>query len=419
MSFYARLRSWFDLNRAVYGYRIESPSPVPSDDDQQALIASYAGWVYACANKNAVRVAAQPLKLYATTSTGESQLKCVHRAVDKKVDERVRKALPPHRQKAATVDEVLDHPLLDLLVRVNENQGQFELFELTQVSMELCGGAYWWLIPNTVGQPGQILILPPHLVKIVLGTGDKLIKSFVLGNASNEKVIPAEQIVYFRFPNPDGSVYGYPPARAAWGSILDYRAMQSYERALNNNQGVPSLFIKYSGVVEKPELARIEADWNRKIRGVNKAGRVMVGDNKFDVTPVGLSPREMSFREGRKWARTEIAGCFGIPLDLLDTEDSNRATATTANRSYEQFTIKPRLQRIADKLNERLVPQYDERLWLQYDENVPEDKEQLLEETVGLTAAGILTVNEARGRYNLPPIAAKPEEQPGEEQNQA
>jgi HK97 family phage portal protein len=180
--------------------------------------------------------------------------------------------------------------------------------------------------------------------------------------------------------------------------------MRKYERSLNANLGVPSLFVSYDGKYEKSEMTRAEADWNRKFQGLDKSGKVVVGDSNFKVQTIGLSPRDMSFREGRRWCRTEIAGCFGIPDDILSTENSNRSTATTANHTYEHFTILPRLTRIADKLNEALCPRYDSRLYLAYDNNVPRDEVAYLNETVQLSTAGILTVNEARARYNLLPI---------------
>lgn len=404
MGFISRLRSMVGLGRALYGYQLDSPIPADPEADNAALINSYRSWIYVCAGRNASRVASQPLKLYATTSGGQSGLKCLHRPLVGKELALVRKSLKPSL-KSADVAEVQEHPVLDLLAYVNELMGQFELFELTELGLELCGNAYWWLTPGALGRPKEILVLPPHLVKIKLSS-DKMVGSYVLGTPPNETVIPADEVIQFRFPNPDGSVYGTGPAQAAWGSLLDYRSMQAYERALNLNMGVPSLFIKYSGVVEKAELTRIESDWNRKLRGTSKSGRVMVGDSKYDVTPVGLSPRDMSFREGRKWARTEIAGCFGVPQDLLDPTDSNRATSTTANFQYEQFTILPRLTRISDKLTERLCPMFDDRLFFAYEPNVPEDVVVKADETTKLVDAGILTVDEARERYNLPPMTA-------------
>lgn len=329
MGMLKRLRSLFDVGRAIYGYQLDSPIPASPEADNIALINSYKSWIYVCAGRNATRVASQPLRLYATTSGGQPALKCANRPLAGKELDAVRKSLRPSL-KQAEVAEVSAHPALDLLAYVNEMMGQFELFELTELGMELTGNAYWWLVPGPLGRPKEILVLPPHLVRIRLDS-ERLVGAYVLGSPPDEKVISAEEVIQFRFPNPDGSVYGYGPAQAAWGSVLDYRSMQQYERALNQNMGVPSLFIKYSGVVEKAELTRIESDWNRKLRGTSKSGRVMVGDSKYDVTPVGLSPRDMSFREGRKWARTEIAGCFGVPQDLLDPTDSNRATSTTAN----------------------------------------------------------------------------------------
>jgi len=402
MGLMSRLRSLFDVGRARYGYALDSPLPADPEADYAGLINSYKSWIYVCASRNASRVATQPLRLYATTGRGQSELKCPHRPLVGKELASIRKTLKP-RLKTADVAEVQEHPVLDLLDYVNELMGRFELFELTELGQELTGNAYWWLTPGPLDRPQEILVLPPHLVRIKLD-GSNLVGTYVLGTPPNEREIPADQVIHFSFPNPDGSVYGYGPAQAAWGSVLDYRSMQLYERGLNQNMGVPSLFIKYAGVVEKAELTRIEADWNRKLRGVNKAGRVMVGDSKYDVQPVGLSPRDMSFESGRKWTRLEIADAFGVPIDLLDTENSNRATAQTANAQYEQFTIKPRLTRLADKLNERLLPLYDDRLFFQYDENVPKDAAGQLTEVVGLTTAGIITIDEARERYDLPPM---------------
>jgi HK97 family phage portal protein len=402
MGFFSRLRSLADWGHSVYGYRVDSPQPIDQEADTEALVRSFFSWVYVCASKNACRVASQPLRLYAETAGRKLDYR--HRELSGDSLKHHQKIL---RHEKAVVVEILSHPLVDLLNRVNSYQGRFELFELTELGLELTGNAYWWMVPGELGLPGEILILPPQLVKIKLDAKN-LIGSYVFGHSPNEKIIPADQVIHFRFPDPSGSVYGYAPAKAAWGSILDERAMRKYERSLNANLGVPSLFVSYDGKYEKAEMTRAEADWNRKFQGLDKSGKVVVGDSNFKVQPIGLSPRDMSFREGRKWSRLEIADCFGVPIDLLDTENSNRATATTANRTYESLTIKPRLTRISDKLNERLCPMYDSRLYVEFDENVPRDEVAYLNETVQLSTAGILTVNEARERYSLPPIKETP-----------
>jgi HK97 family phage portal protein len=408
MGFFSRLRSLSTWGRSVYGYGVDSPQPIDQDADVDALVKSFFSWVYVCSSKNACRVASQPLRLFA--ETGGRKLDYRHRVLSGDLLSHHKKIL---RNEKAVVVEILSHPLVDLLNRVNSYQGRFELFELTELGLELTGNAYWWLVPGPLGLPGEILILPPQLVKIKLDAKN-LIAAYVFGHSPNEKTIPADQVIHFRFPDPSGSVYGYAPAKAAWGSILDDRAMRTYERALNANLGVPSLFVSYDGKYEKPEMARAEADWNRKFRGLDKSGKVIVGDSGFKVQSIGLSPRDMSFREGRKWARTEIACAFGVPLDLLDPADSNRATSTTANHTYNQFTIQPRLTRISDKLNERLCPLYDSRLYVEFDNCVGRDEAQYLNETVQLTSAKILTINEARERYNLAPLPepTEPPEKP-------
>jgi SPP1 gp7 family putative phage head morphogenesis protein len=88
----------------------------------------------------------------------------------------------------------------------------------------------------------------------------------------------------------------------------------------------------------------------------------------------------MSFLQGRKSTREEIAAIFGVPQSLLTTESVNRANAETGEYSYMKNTILPRTRRAEQKINEKLLPMYDERLFCAFDNPVPEDKEHRLKE---------------------------------------
>src|ERR671933_628540 len=75
------------------------------------------------------------------------------------------KALPPHLAKAQKLEEVLDHPLLTLLRQVNPVHNAFDLWELTQLYLEVHGRAFWYLALDPVLHvPREIWVLPAQNV---------------------------------------------------------------------------------------------------------------------------------------------------------------------------------------------------------------------------------------------------------------
>ena len=61
------------------------------------------------------------------------------------------------RRGAQAIEEVVEHPLLSLLRQVNTTHNAFELWELTQLYMEVHGSAYWLLQDDeAVGIPAAI-----------------------------------------------------------------------------------------------------------------------------------------------------------------------------------------------------------------------------------------------------------------------
>ena len=119
--------------------------------------------------------------------------------------------------------------------------------------------------------------------------------------------------------------------------------------------------------------------------------------------PLTLAQEDDSQKQG---FFSKIASAFGVPYSYLDSSDAKKATSEIAERTYAKTTILPKITRIAEKLNEQLVPLYDDtgRMFLAYDNPVPQDKKALLAENVAYVNTGIMTVNEARLKIGLPKL---------------
>ncbi|MGC8625854.1 MAG: hypothetical protein ACP5VQ_11410 [Phycisphaerae bacterium] len=65
---------------------------------------------------------------------------------------------------AAAVEEITDHPLLNLLEKDNDGLNGYQLRYMTGVYMEVFGGAYWLLEPGPFEPVRRIKVLPTQRV---------------------------------------------------------------------------------------------------------------------------------------------------------------------------------------------------------------------------------------------------------------
>lgn len=136
-------------------------APTPNE-----ILAELKNTAWTCASVNAAVCASFPPRLYVTTRHDQPRPKCLTKALPSATEQRLRTA--PHlsgRTKSAhRIEQVMEHPLLDLLVQVNPVMNAFDLWELTTLYQEVHGAAYWLLDIGPLGTPQQIWILPSQNV---------------------------------------------------------------------------------------------------------------------------------------------------------------------------------------------------------------------------------------------------------------
>ena len=148
----------------------QSGKPYIKPTKLKQFVNRYASWVYACANRNAINSAQVPLNLFVAKPTGAKNNSRFRTIKPNKETVGYLKSSPSTRQyvvRAAEIEQLLEHPFIDLIQNVNEFMNGFELFETTFLFLELTGNAYWYIGPNDTdstapygrpfikGQPGD------------------------------------------------------------------------------------------------------------------------------------------------------------------------------------------------------------------------------------------------------------------------
>jgi len=360
----------------LFGSEKSYGRPAPQDFDKQ--VAHYRSWAFACAQKNAFSVAKVPLKLYTEKIDGDEK----------------------------ELEEITEHPFLDMMRNVNPFSNRFELWTLTQTFLELTGNAYWWMPKDALRTPNQIWHIPSNWMRIV-PSAEKFISGYVMivpQRNSAPVPLPEDEVVHFKFPSPFDIFYGTGPLfAAAYGMDMNDQMKEwGINYFLNNAQ--PSGVLQMEDSIDDKQYQRLKDDWNQRHRGSGNAGKIAVLQGGMKYVQTGSNLRDARFEDVSREVRDEILAIFGVPASKLGlVEDVNRANADANDYSYQKETVLPRLMLIEEKINEKVMPMFDESLIAKFDNPVPEDKEFRLREIESHINCGYSTIDEEREKDGLDP----------------
>ena len=404
-----------------------------SPENYTSLLNAYKSWVYVCASKNATSFASFPLRLY-VAKPSKSKMLVETRPISKETKRflcsKEMGHLDRYLRKAVEVEEVLEHPFIELMKNVNPFMNEFELKEMTCLNQELTGNNYWYLLNNNMGLPIQIWIVPPDKMKII-PSKEEFIRGYMYKNGLNEVAFDKLEIVHYKYPSPTSAYYGMGVVGAIAHAYNINENMNRYENSLFANMARPDGILTTDFPINPDEQTRMGNEWNQRYSGVNKVGKTAILANGLKYQQISINPKDLNFLEGRKVTKEEIVNGFGQTLALYD-KDANRANSDAAIYMLMRDAISPRHRRNEQKINEQILPRYDERLFCVYENCVPEDKEfKQKVRTEGVNT--YITVNEIRkeeGREDveggdtlyvsslLMPLGTKPDERELEEVSQ-
>jgi HK97 family phage portal protein len=387
----------------VDSYRLNR-NPTPNE-----LLQELKGAAWACASINAAVCAAYPPNLYVATVDGTQPVpKCLTRALHPANERRLRHSrhLPPRITKAQHIAEVLDHPLLTLLRKVNPVHNAFDLWELTQLYLEVHGKAFWYLRLGPLGIPDEIWPLPAQNVTPRRNPNStNLVDYYEYRTGAKEQRFAPGEILFFRYPDPrDPYLGGLSPLRACYEQIAIASEYAAFKNAKFQNHALPDALISPEEVIGEEERDRLETQWNRKLKR-GGAGKVVIAESGMKVQLLAHSMGDLALLADLKATKEDIANAFHVPLSYLTT-NTNLANLQAARTQHMGLAIEPRLQRRDQKLNEQLLPLYDPtgRLFLASEDPVPVDRDAgIAQQTIDLKY-GVVTINEVRGERGLPPV---------------
>jgi HK97 family phage portal protein len=371
------------------------------------LLGELKGAAWACISINAAVCATYSPRLYVVTHHNSPRPKCLTRPLDARTDKRLRCApqLAYCTKSAATIEEVTDHPLLDVLTKPNPLLNAYDLWELTTTYLEVTGKAYWYLEPGPFGVPQAIWILPSQNVTPQRRPDSpNPVDYFEYRSGKKRQEFPTQDVVFFRYPDPrDPYLGGLSPLRACYEQVALTSEFAATKSAIYENRGIPSALLSPDEVIGEEERDRLETQWNQKFRR-GGAGKVVVAESNMKLQLLNQSMGDLAALADMRASKEDIANAFHVPIAFF-TSQTNLANLQASQAQHMAQAINPRVQRRDEKLNQSLVPLFDPtgRLFLSSDDPVPVDQQaNLMQQDLDMKY-GILTINEIRSGRGLPP----------------
>lgn len=372
-------------------------------------IGYHKSWVYVCNNYNAKSQARQILRLYTTKKKGSPKFKnTVTQPVSTKQLMRLKKS--PHLQKWTTrkdvdIEEVLEHPFLNMISQVNPILNQAYMWMLTETFMGLTGNAMWWVRRNKLGVPYQIWLLEPQYTIPVLGeTIDEYIKRYDYRVGTNVTSFEPESIIHFKYPNPNNQAIGMSPIAGVSDQVRIDEQIQSYSKGLFRNMARPDGVLEVDDELGEEAFKRMKKEWQQMYGGASKAGQVALLEGGAKYKAISMKPRDLGMQEGGKNVMEVISSGYGVPVVLLVPEKANKAVSQVAYAQYMRDTQDPKNKLYEQTINEHLLAMYPEaNIFCAFDDCILEDKEFGLKEKESNLKTGYSTINELRKEDGVEP----------------
>ncbi|HEY1119911.1 MAG TPA: phage portal protein [Acidimicrobiales bacterium] len=228
---------------------------------------------------------------------------------------------------------------------------------------------------------------------------------------------------------PDQVFYGWDPSlndfrqpesalQAAKLPVELARMMDTYNVAFLRNDARPAALVVTEAFGTDEEYQAFRRDLNDNYAGAHNAGKAMVveatGGEKgvtgaIDVKVLGLSQKDALFLEQHRAALEQVAIALGVPWSLLDASGRTFDNASEEGQNFWRNTIAPLCETLADEVNLDLAPRLGPDVgWFDLS-GIPalQTRPDPITAAVGAPAmvqAQLMTVNEGRADYGLPPV---------------
>lgn len=216
----------------------------------------------------------------------------------------------------------------------NPEMTAFSMREAMVAHLLTWGNAYAEIQRDLSGRVVALWLLTPDRVCVERRREDNALIYRVRNEGAAESILTADQVFHVHGLGFDGLV-GYSPVRLAARSIGVGIAQDTFAQSFYANGGQLGTVLEMPAGMNPQQIKDMEALYNEKHQGPDKAFKVKVAPSGMKVHPIGMPLNDAQFVESRQFTVTMAARWLGVPPHKI--ADLSRATNNNIEHQSIEF----------------------------------------------------------------------------------
>ncbi len=300
------------------------------------------------------------------------------------------------------------HPLVTLLQEINSEDWWTSFAFESYMMWGLTGMFCWWVVPNGLGLPAEMWVIPTHWVEPVYDGSGRLLHYNVAAPAKTIK-LPPEEVIWASSKSPLDKTSPWSPLCAGSEWIYNSEKIEKV-REQSLRQGVfPSALVELDPAhYQLPDDTLIQMIGDKfvaRYSGEQNYYRPLIAPPGVTYKEWGRKPTDMDFGPGSEQMRDAVMALHGTPRAVAGlAHDLNRANIDGSQLIYAEHTLIPMHVWMAGVLTFKLARRFDPRLrvWFEDPRPINAEQERLEDETDW--KLGAITPDERRMKRGREPL---------------
>lgn len=244
----------------------------------------------------------------------------------------------------------------------------------------------------------------------VLNDTDKpyIVKDIIVDYVGSRVSLGIDDVMIATSDSNDGGLSGN--GVIAYGGEIIELALNEIELSKNimNNGSSPSSVLTVQKQLSPDAQQRLRDSWERMYKGQSNSGKLIILEEGMSYDKISYSPTELNMVSSMNTTSTFICQLFNVPEQLILASANSYGSVESMSIRFLQYCISPILSVIELSLNRSLLLEKEKgKYFFKFNtdtilQTTQEERYQAL--STGINA-GILSLNEARAKENLPLIA--------------
>lgn len=307
------------------------------------------------------------------------------------------------------------HPMHTLMTKPNPFMTGTFLQQYAQVSLDLTGMAFILKVKNGLRRPAELW--PLNVAEFIDFIPGDTTKDFIKGYRFTNVDFAREDIIYLFYPNPNptffsstqashqvtrmfASLIGMSPIQGMAITVDIEKYVEIFQRDFFENSARPDIILSPTDnrKYDTKERERILGQWKQKHQGPRRFWEPTVLSG-MTAEVLKTSNKDFQFFKLAGWTKDQLFAAYSVPEAKAGLiKDVNRANAFSADQTFNQECVQPRLNLWDESFTNQLAHDFDEKLLIEHDNPVPSDKEFELKKDESDIKNFVSSINQVRER---------------------